>query len=186
MFTVQVLSLLRRYKAPAVFCVIGDNASAYPELVQRETASGHRLCDHSRDHDLRMRRKGAGYDRAEVLEGLREVRRASGDADVRFYRQPGGLWDRTVVGALYGAGLNPLRWTDDPRDWSRPGVVAVAQRVLLRLRPGAVVLLHDGGGDRTDTVAALGWLLPHLTAAGWHFVLPVPTRLSVQRAARPQ
>lgn len=130
-----------------------------------------------------MDRKGAAYERAEVLDGLRDVQQASGHQTVRFYRQPGGLWDRAVVAAMYAAHLDPLRWTDDPQDWSRPGVVAISKRVLLQLQPGAVVLLHDGGGDRSQTLAALAWLLPHLRAAGWHFVLPTPTHLPVREAA---
>lgn len=87
---------------------------------------------------------------------------------------------------MHGAGLDPLRWTADPRDWSRPGTVAIAQRVLLRLSPGGVVLLHDGGGDRTQTVAALTWLLTALPAAGWTFTLPPAVHLPPQEAALPQ
>ena len=71
-----------------------------------------------------------------------------------------------VVAAVQSAGLDVLRWSDDPRDWSRPGAVAIAQRVLLRLRPGAVVLLHDGGGNRRQTVQVLRWLFRALRAAG--------------------
>jgi peptidoglycan/xylan/chitin deacetylase (PgdA/CDA1 family) len=87
---------------------------------------------------------------------------------------------------MYAAGLNPLRWTADPRDWSRPGKNAIVARVLLRLRPGAVVLMHDGGGDRTQTVAALRWLLPRLRDAGWRFTLAPVTTLSPHDAARPE
>lgn len=178
--------MLTRAHTPAVFCLIGQQGAALPQLVRREAASGHRLCDHSRDHDLHMQRKGDVYQAAEVTDGLRQVQRAAPGAPVAFYRQPGGLWDPTVVHAMYGAGLDPLRWTDDPRDWSRPGTVAIAQRVLLRLQPGAVILMHDGGGDRTQTVAALTWLLHELPAAGWQFTVPTPRRLPVQDAARPE
>ena len=82
--------------------------------------------------------------------------------------------------------LTPLRWTDDPRDWSRPGSPAVVRRVVDQLEPGGVILMHDGGGDRTQTVEALRWLLDALPAAGWVPVLAPEQRLSDKEAARPQ
>ena len=65
----------------------------------------------------------------------------------------------------------PLRWDDDARDWSRPGSTVIVRRVVAQLEPGGVILLHDGGGDRTQTVEALRWLLEARVAAGW---VPVP------------
>jgi peptidoglycan/xylan/chitin deacetylase (PgdA/CDA1 family) len=185
-FTPQVLALLEGAGAPAVFCVIGRQAVEQPSLLQREVSGGFRLCDHSRDHDLQMRRRGAGYEAAEVADGLHEIQAVVPGTPVTLYRQPGGLWDASVVAAAQRLGMTPLRWSDDPRDWTRPGAVAIAQRVLLGLRPGAVVLLHDGGGDRTQTVEALAWLLRALPAAGWHFTLPPASVLSPAQAAQPQ
>ena len=185
-YTGQVLALLATAHAPAVFCLIGQQAVALPQLVRREVAAGQQLCDHSRDHDLRMRRKSHTYQRAEVTDGLKDVRQAAPGTPVTFYRQPGGLWDPTIVAAMYQARLDPLRWTDDPRDWSRPGTVTIARRVLAGLQPGAVVLMHDGGGNRTETLQALSWLLKALPAAGWHFTFPDAVHLSPRAAAKTQ
>lgn len=185
-FTPQILALLTASHAPAVFCLIGQQAVRLPHLVRQEVAAGFKLCDHSRDHDLDMQRKGPGFQAREVTDGLHDIQQAAPGAQVQLYRQPGGFWNPTVVEAMYQAGLTPLRWSDDPRDWSRPGAAAIAQRVLLRLQPGAVVLLHDGGGNRTQTVQALAWLLKALPAAGWHFTLPATADLSPQDAARPE
>ena len=185
-FTSEVLSQLAAVHAHAVFCLVGNNAVKRPADVRAEVGAGDQLCDHSRDHSRAVASKNRRWVAAEVNDGLHEILSVDGGAKVLFYRQPFGLWTRLVVSQMYAAGLDPLRWTDDPRDWSRPGAVAVAQRVLLRLRPGAIVLMHDGGGDRSETVAALHWLLPHLLAAGWRFGLPTPQRLPPSEAARPQ
>jgi peptidoglycan/xylan/chitin deacetylase (PgdA/CDA1 family) len=185
-FTRQVLAALAEVDAPAVFCLVGDNAVARPRDVRAVLDAGHALCDHSRDHAVSVGGRNRAVVKAEINDALRQIRGVAGDAPVRYYRQPFGLWTPLAVDVMYAAGLNPLRWTDDPRDWSRPGKIAIAQRVLLRIRPGAVVLMHDGGGDRTQTVAALRWLLPRLRDAGWRFALAPVTHLSRKDAARPE
>ena len=83
-------------------------------------------------------------------------------------------------------GLTPLRWSDDPRDWSRPGSVTIVRRVVSHLHPGVVVLMHDGGGDRSQSVEALRFLLDAVVAAGWHPVLAPHVTLSAKAAAKPQ
>ena len=185
-FTRQVLDALAEVDAPAVFCLIGDNAVARPKDVRALVAAGHSLCDHSRDHAASVGGRNRATVKAEIEGGLRQIRSVAGDAPVHYYRQPFGAWTAMAVKIMYDAGMVPLRWSADPRDWSRPGRIAIAQRVLLRLRPGAVVLMHDGGGDRTQTVAALRWLLPRLRDAGWKFGLAPQTRLSPEDAARPE
>ncbi|SDU92892.1 Polysaccharide deacetylase [Microlunatus sagamiharensis] len=185
--TSQVLALLAQHHVHAVFCLIGDQAQARPSLVRQEVAGGHELCDHSRDHDLLMGRKGQAYVDAEVSTGLAEVRGAAPKGTkVTFYRQPGGTWDPHVVRAMDDHDLDPLRWSDDPRDWSRPGSLTIVRRVVAKLHPGAVVLMHDGGGDRSESVEALRFLLDAVTAAGWVPVLAPHVHLSDKAAAKPQ
>lgn len=185
-FTPQVLALLDQHDVPAIFCVIGQQARAYPELLRKEVAAGHVLCDHSRDHDLTMNRRGQAYVTDEVTDGLAAIQAASPGVRVPFYRQPGGTWSPQVVRAMDASGLTPLRWTDDPRDWSRPGANAVVRRVTGQLKPDGVILMHDGGGNRSQTIEALRWLLDALPAAGWVPVLAPEAKLSKKDAARPQ
>jgi peptidoglycan-N-acetylglucosamine deacetylase len=185
--TSAVLALLAQHHVHAVFCLIGNQAKAYPSLVRREVAGGHELCDHSRDHDLTMNKKGKAYVNAEVSQGLADVRRAAPRGTrVGFYRQPGGFWSPTVVKAMDKNALDPLRWSDDPRDWSRPGSAVIVRRVVSHLHPGVVVLMHDGGGNRSESVEALRFLLGAVVAAGWHPVLAPRVRLSAKAAATPQ
>ncbi len=78
-----------------------------------------------------------------------------------MFRCPGGEWTPDVLAAVADAGLVPLGWNVDPRDWSRPGTVAITHRLLLS-SVGDILLCHDGGGDRSQTVAALRTVLPQL------------------------
>ncbi len=185
--TSAVLGLLAQHHVHAVFCLIGNQAKVNPTLVHREVAGGHELCNHSRDHDLTMDKKGAKFVEAEVADGLADIRRAAPrGTKVRFYRQPGGLWDPAVVEAMHKHDLDPLRWSDDPRDWSRPGSAAIVHRVVTHLHPGAVILMHDGGGDRSQSVEALRFLLGAVVSAGWKPVLAPHVTLSAKAAAKPQ
>ena len=65
--------------------------------------------------------------------------------------------------------MTPLDWSVDPRDWSRPGVTAIVSNIMRNTRTGSIILEHDGGGNRAQTVAALKIVLPRLLDAGYHF-----------------
>ena len=88
--------------------------------------------------------------------------------------------------AIEKRALTPLRWSDDPRDWSRPGSLAIVRRVVSHLHPGVVVLMHDGGGNRSESVEALRFLLAAVVDAGWRPVLAPHVHLSATAAAKPQ
>ena len=68
--------------------------------------------------------------------------------------------------------MTPLNWSVDPRDWTRPGVAAIVGAIMRNTRTGSIILEHDGGGDRAQTVAALKIILPRLLDVGYHFVTP--------------
>ncbi|MFJ1752677.1 polysaccharide deacetylase family protein [Kitasatospora sp. NPDC088134] len=171
--TGQVLDLLAQYGAKATFCEIGANAKAHPAAVQRIVAEGHRLCDHTVDHPQPMHKQSHQQQVAEIADARTMIVNAAGtDPAVTWWRAPGG--DFTAENERIGAdlGMKSLGWTVDPRDWSRPGVPAIVSTVQQTLRPGGVVLMHDGGGDRSQTVAALKQLLPWLVAQGYTFDFP--------------
>lgn len=155
-WTPQVLDVLARRGAVATFCLIGDNAERYPELVTRIVEAGMRLCDHSAAHDADPAAPADDLARARLVE-------LSG-VDVAWFRAPRGEWSDPVQAAAGAAGMRPLGWSVDSRDWTRPGADAIVAQVQRQIRPGAVVLLHDGGGPREQTVQALDQLLGWLTA----------------------
>ena len=106
---------------------------------------------------------------AEVDQTSRLLRGVTGHP-VRCLRSPYGLSDRAVDVQLRSRGLAELDWDLDPSDYLRPGAVAIARRVLAALRPGAIVIMHDGGGNRSQTVAALLAIIRGIRAAGYQIV----------------
>ncbi|MDX2708535.1 polysaccharide deacetylase family protein [Streptomyces sp. PA03-6a] len=173
-WTPKVLDVLARHHAKATFCEIGPNAGAHPDLVRRIAAAGHRLCDHSVHHDEAQSRKSQEYNRHEILDAQREISRAAGSGDTAlwYYRAPGGDFSPAIRAIAADHGLRPLGWTVDSDDWRRPGADAILATVNSELKPGAIVLMHDGGGDRSQTVQALETLLDRLDAAGYTYTFP--------------
>jgi peptidoglycan/xylan/chitin deacetylase (PgdA/CDA1 family) len=166
-YTPPILALLARYQALATFFVIGRNAAAHPELVRQEHAAGHGVGNHTWNHrrlnGLEDGRLGAEVDATSAVIG-----RATG-TPVRCLRPPYATVDAASADRARARGLRLVLWDVDSNDWRRPGVAAIAGRVLGRVRSGDVVLLHDGGGDRTQTVAALEQVLASLSARGFRF-----------------
>ncbi|MGZ6804924.1 MAG: polysaccharide deacetylase family protein [Nocardioidaceae bacterium] len=173
-WTPQVLAALARAHAHATFCLIGREAARHPELVRAIVAGGHALCNHTWDHDEQLPHRSRARITDEMARAQAAITRASGGVAPRLFRAPGGAWSPEVEQTARDLGLTPLTWTVDPRDWALPGTAAVLAATLPRLRPGAVVLLHDGGGPREQTLAALDQLLLRLPALHLSLVLPQP------------
>lgn len=169
-YTAQVLDLLAQHGVKATFCVVGTQAQRYPALVRRVVAEGHALCNHSMRHDD-LSTKTAAEIRADLTGTTAAIRAAAPGAPVPYYRAPYGSWGQSATIAAQ-LGMARLSWTVDPRDWSRPGVDAITSAVYAQLKPGGIVLMHDGGGNRAQTVQALGIIIPRLRDQGWTFVTP--------------
>jgi peptidoglycan-N-acetylglucosamine deacetylase len=172
-WTPQVLDALARHGAVATFCLVGEEAAKHPELVRAITAAGMRLCDHSATHDERLTTRATDRMTGEVVDTQRALGDAGG-APVHYFRAPGGSWSPQLLDMAAGAGMQPLGWSVDPRDWKQPGADAIVAGVQQHVRPGSIVLLHDGGGRRGQTVAALDRLLPWLAQQGYAFAFPTP------------
>lgn len=170
-WTPAVLDLLKLYQVHATFCVIGRQVPEYPHLVRRIAAEGHALCNHTWSHDLGLSVRPTAAIQNQ-LGGTSRAVVAAGAPAPRLYRAPGGMWSRAVVGQAARLGMVSLGWNVDPQDWAKPGSARIAGRVLDSVSPGAIVLLHDGGGNRRQTVEALRIMLPQLIRRGYQFVLP--------------
>jgi peptidoglycan-N-acetylglucosamine deacetylase len=168
-WTPKILAVLRRQHVPATFCMLGDEARRYPRYAQMVVRDGHQLCNHSRDH-ADMSTLSATRARREVVAGEREIRDAAGVAP-RLFRFPYGAAGATARTAVAGYGLQALFWDVDPKDWTRPPASTITSRILAGVRPGSVVLMHDGGGDRSHTVASLEATIAALRKRGYRFVL---------------
>lgn len=171
-WTPQVLQVLRENHVKATFCMIGTRAQQYPDLVRAVSAEGHRLCDHSVDHDVTMDHKPVPYQRQQIVDAKAMIEQAVPGVAVRYYRAPGGAFTPDSRAIAAASGMRPLGWSVDPKDWSRPGLPAIVATVEGKLPAQPTVLFHDGGGDRSETVAALTEYLPWLTARGYTFTFP--------------
>ncbi|PVE20896.1 chitooligosaccharide deacetylase NodB [Microvirga sp. KLBC 81] len=181
--TTEVLNVLAEHRVPATFCVIGAYAADQPQLVQRMIAEGHEVANHTMNH-RDLSKCGPGEVHHELLEANRTIRMACPQAPIRHMRAPYGVWTEEVLTTSASAGMAPLHWSVDPRDWSRPGINAIVDAVLASVRPGAIVLLHDGcppdelgqsthAGLRDQTVMALSRLIPALHERGF-VIRPLP------------
>jgi peptidoglycan/xylan/chitin deacetylase (PgdA/CDA1 family) len=166
-WTPRVLDLLARYRARATFFVVGRSAATWPGLVRRSYAAGHGVGNHTWSHRRLTGLRGRGLT-AEVGATSAVIGRATG-ARPRCLRPPYGTVDAASVYQARALGLRLTMWDVDPYDWRRPGAGVIAGRVLSRVGSGDVVLLHDGGGDRSQTVAALQQVLASLSARGFRF-----------------
>jgi peptidoglycan/xylan/chitin deacetylase (PgdA/CDA1 family) len=153
-WTPKVLDLLRAAGITATFCLVGTEVRRYPDLVRRIVAEGHTLCNHSWRHELNLGARPVAAIRANLVATNQEIRRAVPGAAIPYYRQPGGRWTASVVGVAQQLGMRALDWDVDPRDWETKSAVDIGTRVLSHARPGSIVLLHDGGGDRLGTLLA--------------------------------
>ena len=171
-WTPQVLETLARYGAPATFFVLGQNVNAYPDLAARIVREGHEAENHTFDH--------ASLDKvdretfiAEVEATDRALRAAVGDAvnPIACLRPPYGALDAATRSLAAELGKKIVLWNVDPQDWRRPGAAQIALHLLTHARPGAILLMHDGGGDRSQTVEALDVVLSELTRRGYTFAL---------------
>jgi peptidoglycan/xylan/chitin deacetylase (PgdA/CDA1 family) len=155
-WTPQVLRLLARYHARATFFMLGREVSAHPATALRVRRAGHRIGNHTRNHRNLPSLTPARI-RAEIAGGPRS----------RCFRPPFRETNAFVRRTAADHGMREILWTIDTVDWSKPGVAAIERAVLRNIHPGAVILMHDGGGDRSQTVAALTKLLPILNSRGY-------------------
>jgi peptidoglycan-N-acetylglucosamine deacetylase len=118
-----------------------------------------------------LSRMKASQTRAEISRATDAIHTAVGVRPGMF-RAPYGAWSRATLDYCASAGLMPLDWSVDPRDWSRPGVHAIVRNIMRNTRTGSIILEHDGGGDRAQTVAALKVVIPRLLDEGYRFQTP--------------
>lgn len=171
--TPAILDVLAENHAVATFCMVGKQVVAHPDLVREVVDAGMRLCNHTVDHDETLSRKPVAAIETELTGATDDLHAAAGDdVAVEYFRAPGGNWSAPLVRTAARHGMHPLGWSVDPRDWARPGVRAIVTSVERDVRPGSVVLLHDGGGHREQTVAALRQVLPWLAGQGYRFGFP--------------
>ncbi len=166
--TEAILSVLKQYNVKATFFMLGQQAKRYPLIVKDIAQQGSDLGTHSWDHrDLSKAPVSAIS--WEIRSAEDQVQKITGQLP-RWFRPPYGAVSSAVYGQASDAKVNLVLWDVDPQDWRRPPPAVIADRVVNGSRPGDVVLMHDGGGDRKNTVAALPLVIQRLRALGYQFV----------------
>jgi peptidoglycan-N-acetylglucosamine deacetylase len=157
-YTTEILDILAKHKAHATFFALGEAVNEHPDVLAKIRAAGHAVGNHTHDH-----RSLPSLSADEVRQEL-----TTGPAS-KCFRPPYGAINDEVRAAVTALGAEVVMWNVDPRDWDKPGTDTIIDRVKSNLYPGAIILMHDGGGDRSQTVEALDKLLTELSEDGYRF-----------------
>jgi len=167
-YTPQVLNILKKYHVKATFFCIGRQVAAYPALVKQEYMAGHIIGNHSWSHPDMALLPPANIN-LQLVSTSNAIQKATG-ARPRYFRPPYGVMSVPVLTQAYHLGLTTVIWNDEARDWQLPGMSVIVERIFGLARNGAIILLHDGGGNRSQTVAALPYIIKGLRARSFQLV----------------
>jgi peptidoglycan/xylan/chitin deacetylase (PgdA/CDA1 family) len=169
--TAQFLDVLERMHVVATFFEIGEQIATYGEhgaIERRMLADGDMIGDHTWSHiDV----AGAGREAARQISLTADaIRAATGGFTPCLFRAPGGAVSGALIAQARSMGFTTIQWNVDPRDWARPGTNAIYDNVVGNAHSGSIVLQHDGGGDRSETLAALPREIDTFRREGYSFV----------------
>jgi peptidoglycan/xylan/chitin deacetylase (PgdA/CDA1 family) len=179
--TSAFVSMLERARARATFFMIGEQVGhGYRNLLLRELRDGDVLGDHTFTHPDLTR---TGNARGQLQSTISAIRAVSGYTPCVF-RPPYGAYDSSVVSTAHSLGLATVLWNVDPRDWALPGTGAIVSTILSQVRPGSIIISHDGGGPRGQTLAAYPAVIAGLRARRYRIVT-IPELLGFRPVYRP-
>ena len=170
--TPRILDTLAQFGVRATFFLLGPHAERWPELVDRIGAEGHQLGNHGYFH-RKLHLKSPAYVRRDILLGTRAIENA-GSRPPGFFRPPHGFRNPWVSAIAASIGQKTVGWSLGVWDSDRPGVKTIVSRTVEGVRPGSIVLLHDGDGydpygDRMQTAKALPRIVSELRDRGYRF-----------------
>src|ERR1700676_299459 len=161
-YTPGVLGVLERFHVPATFFAVGKMERYFGAATVREIRDGYVVGDHTETHPA-MARLSAHEQHEELFEQIARIELLEGPKP-RLFRPPYGSFNATTMRELKALHLLMVLWSVHASDYLQPGVPQIVQRVLAGARPGAIVLMHDGGGNRSQTIAALPTIIRELRA----------------------
>ena len=172
-YTEQILDVLKEAHVPATFFVVGVNAQKYPELVRRIVDEGHQVGNHTYHHFDLLKSDSAAIAQ-EVDSTSAAILEITGSKTL-LVRPPHGFRDALVMEMMVERKLSVVEWSVASRDWTNPGVEAIVDRTLRKVKNGAIILLHDGDGveqtaSRAQTVEATRRIICELKDKGYTFV----------------
>ena len=174
-YTEQILDILKENDAKATFFTVGNRVAGLADVVKRAYDEGNQICTHTWDHaagsgqGVNLGYMSAQEQLDEVLNGYNAIAEATGHEASHIIRVPGGNFPESTASILAGIVNAEIGWNVDTNDWQKPGANVIHDRIM-QVEPGNIVLMHDGGGDRSQTVEALRSALPQLREQGYRFV----------------
>ncbi len=181
--TPQFVHTLRRLRAPATFFIVGQQLNAFDAGLKDAIKAGFAIGDHTEQHQNLPALSPSLQNKAIQDAALRI--RSYGVPYPRLFRPPGGLFNATTVSTLRQHRMLAVLWTVDTGDFTRPGTAAIVDRAVNGAKNGAIILMHDGGGDRSQTLAALPEIIRRIRARGFQLVT-VPQMLLHDPPSRQQ
>ncbi len=189
-YTPQVLDVLERERVPATFFVIGQEIHDFGASTEREIHDGFVIGDHTENHP--MLANLTAHDQKEQLFEQAARIEILGRGRPHLFRPPYGSFNATTFHLLHQMKMLMVLWSVDTDDYEQPGVETIVKRALEGAKPGAIILMHDAGGNREQTVAALPQIIRAVRARGLRLVtvprlltddppphgLPLPTSLA--------
>jgi peptidoglycan/xylan/chitin deacetylase (PgdA/CDA1 family) len=165
-YSPAIIAYLEKTHTPATFFVLGQYVKAYPWLIRREAADGFTIGIHTWNHPdmTKLTTSQRAWQLAATAQQLHAVLGAN--ACLWLWRPPYGAYNGAIIAQAGSFGLTTLTWNDDPADWSQPGTMTIVNRVLSTVHPGSIILMHDGPAGRSQTLAALPYILAGLKARG--------------------
>ncbi|MDQ4132547.1 MAG: polysaccharide deacetylase family protein [Actinomycetota bacterium] len=170
-FTPAILDILREEGIRATFCIIAQHGRDEPDLVKAVVDAGHVVCNHTVNHRI-LTGRSPDYVYGQIAGGSEFLTSITGSPPPLF-RAPSGRVSPEVISVAHAQGMRVLGWTVESNDYQLVPAQTIVKRVLEAVRPGSIILLHDGGGDRSSTVAALRPIIAGLRAQGYSFGTPV-------------
>lgn len=165
--TPKVLTVLREFNVKATFFILGQNLPLYPDIIKQVVQEGHAVGNHTWTHS---------YPKMEPQKAKAEIENTSAKLQLmtglktRLFRPPGGILDNGVADYARSKNYAIIMWSLDTKDFQKPTATVLANRVLNQARPGDIVLMHDGGGNRSQTIESLKIIIPELQKRGYRFV----------------
>lgn len=165
--TPQFLTLLEQEHVPATFFIVGRRVAGREATLRRALADGDMLGNHSFDH---VSLQKADTDAVAQIEDTQKAISDATGFTPCLLRPPFGLSSKSLIRLANSEGLTPTLWSVNPQDFTRPGTAKIRSRVLAGAKPGAIILSHDGGGPRQQTLSAYRTIIRTLKARGYRFV----------------
>ena len=189
-YTERLVDVLNRLRVHATFFAIGEEERYFSGGTLLELRAGDVVGDHTETHPM-MASLSPHDQYEELFEQIARLELLGGPRP-RLFRPPYGSFDASTFKLLHKLRLLMVLWSTDTADYTLPGVHAIVQRALAGAHPGAIILMHDAGGDRSETIAALPAIIAGLRKRGLRPVtiprlmlddpppagLPIPTSLA--------